>query len=740
MRRPFFVSAGMILLLTVPVPTLAAAAQNDVSHQSLSADKNAKKVDKNNPGSSETKKAQKEISTQETISVIGKRNPLLTENSGLMTIQASDTATRMPLTMRETPQAMSVLTQRFLNDFTVQNANDALNNATGLTVQRVETNRTYISARGFDVSTYQYDGIGLPFSQGTQIGDIDTAVYDNIQVLRGANGLLSSTGNPGATVNYVRKRATKEFQASIQGTSGSWNKRRVVGDVSGSPLKSGRVRGRLIAVYENGDSYLDRFSQEKTTVYGTVEADITKSTLLRLGYSWEQNDPNSSMWGALPLNNSDGSPTHYSRSTSTAARYAYMNNRDSQMFGDLTQKIGDNWTLRLYGTEHIMETDGHMFYVYGQPDKQTGLGLKSYPSKYNGQEKQWIGDFSALGKFHIAGQVQQLVIGGNTASGANRQYSLYGAGIGTALPFLEGWNGNYAEPAYDAGASNARFNYVRQSFYTALRLGITRDLHLFGGVNLSHASSTGQSYGVQSKYNVTQPTPYTGLTYDFLKNYTFYISYGKIFNPQTELDVNHRILSPVQGDNLEGGVKASWFNNRLNVSLTGYHVRQNHLADSAGYLATGEAYYRAINAQSAGAEFDISGQITPHLQVMAGGSLLKLYDDQNHPVRTYVPRQTLHGAVTWDVPWVKHLRVGANLTWQGRTRQTYSLDSGMSVTAKQRNYALLNLMVHYDMGKHWQLTGNFNNVTNHKYWTSLYWSQSYYGAPFNGTVTLTHQF
>lgn len=96
--------------------------------------------------------------------------------------------------------------------------------------------------------------------------------------------------------------------------------------------------------------------------------------------------------------------------------------------------------------------------------------------------------------------------------------------------------------------------------------------------------------------------------------------------------------------------------------------------------------------------------------------------------------------MTWDVPWVKHLRVGANLTWQGRTRQTYSLDSGMSVTAKQRNYALLNLMVHYDMGKHWQLTGNFNNVTNHKYWTSLYWSQSYYGAPFNGTVTLTHQF
>ncbi|MXV43714.1 TonB-dependent siderophore receptor [Saccharibacter sp. 17.LH.SD] len=657
-----------------------------------------------------------------------------------MTVRSTDMATRLPLSLRETPQAMSVLTQKFLDDFTLQTANDALSNATGLTVQRVETNRTYVSARGFDVSTYQYDGIGLPFSQGTQVGDIDTAVYDNIQVLRGANGLLSSTGNPSATINYTRKRATKVFKASIQGTTGSWNKRRAVGDISGSPMKSGRLRGRLIAVYENADSYLDRYSQEKTTVFGTIEADITKSTLLRLGYSWEQNDPNSSMWGALPLNNSDGTPTHYSRSTSTAARYAYMNNRDSQMFGDLTQKIGNNWKLRLYGTEHILEADGHMFYAYGQPDRLTGLGLKSYPSRYNSREKQWIGDLSLQGKFRVLSQTQQIVLGGNTSSGLNRQLSLYGAGIGTALPPLEGWDGNYPQPAYTAGQNTAHFNYIRRSFYSVLRLSITHKLHLFGGVNLTHATSSGQSYGVQSNYNITKPVPYTGATYDFLKNYTFYISYGKIFNPQTQLDNHHHILGAVQGDNLEGGIKASWFDNKLNLSITGYHVHQNNLANPGGYLANGEAYYNTINAQSAGTEFDISGQIIPGLQIMAGGNLMKLYDENDHAVRTFVPRQTFHSALTWDIPWIKRLHVGINLTWQGRMRNTYTLDSGIKTTAKQNNYALLDFMFHYDITKKWKITGNFNNVTNKKYWSSLYWSQSYYGSPFSGYVTLTHQF
>ncbi|MCT6980900.1 TonB-dependent receptor plug domain-containing protein, partial [Salmonella enterica subsp. enterica serovar Oranienburg] len=86
---------------------------------------------------------------------------------------------------------------------------------TGVNVERVETDRTYYSARGFDVTNFLVDGVGLPFANGQQEGDLDTALYQRVEVLRGANGLLSFTGNPSATINFVRKRPTADFQGSV---------------------------------------------------------------------------------------------------------------------------------------------------------------------------------------------------------------------------------------------------------------------------------------------------------------------------------------------------------------------------------------------------------------------------------------------------------------------------------------------------------------------------------------------
>ncbi|WP_411028664.1 TonB-dependent receptor plug domain-containing protein, partial [Salmonella sp. s60093] len=93
------------------------------------------------------------------------------------------------LTPRETPQAISTITRSQLDDFGLGTVNDALAFAPGVTVERVETDRTYYSARGFDIDNFQLDGIGLPFTNGAQWGEVDTIVYDRIDVLRGANGL-----------------------------------------------------------------------------------------------------------------------------------------------------------------------------------------------------------------------------------------------------------------------------------------------------------------------------------------------------------------------------------------------------------------------------------------------------------------------------------------------------------------------------------------------------------------------
>jgi outer membrane receptor for ferric coprogen and ferric-rhodotorulic acid len=108
-----------------------------------------------------------------------------------------------------------------MEDFRLDTINDVLAN-TGVTVEKVETNRTYYTARGFDITNFQMDGIGVPMTYSLQYGDIDMAMFDRVEIVRGANGLSSSTGNPSATVNFIRKRPTDDFQASAGLTIGSW--------------------------------------------------------------------------------------------------------------------------------------------------------------------------------------------------------------------------------------------------------------------------------------------------------------------------------------------------------------------------------------------------------------------------------------------------------------------------------------------------------------------------------------
>ena len=133
------------------------------------------------------------------------------EGSDDYAVKEQRTATRLPLSQKETPQSVSVVTRAQIEDFQLNDVNQLLTTVPGVSVLAAETDRVYYSARGFDIQTFQIDGVGLPFAFGIQTGSIDTAIYDRVEVVRGATGLLSPTGNPSALINFVRKRPYRDF-------------------------------------------------------------------------------------------------------------------------------------------------------------------------------------------------------------------------------------------------------------------------------------------------------------------------------------------------------------------------------------------------------------------------------------------------------------------------------------------------------------------------------------------------
>ncbi|MGT2515260.1 TonB-dependent siderophore receptor [Sphingomonas panni] len=220
-----------------------------------------------------------------------------TEGSDDYAVKAQSTATRLPLSLRETPQSVSVVTRAQIEDFQLNDINALLATVPGVNVQAQETDRFYYSARGFDIQTFQIDGVGLPFPFQIQNGSVDTAMYDRIEVVRGAPGLLSSTGNPSAVINFIRKRPTRDVAASASAQYGSFDTLRLDGDVSVPVTQGGGIRARAVGSYLDGDSYLDRYGLRRWTGYGIVEADIGPDTVVSAGYGYQNHRSRGAMWG-----------------------------------------------------------------------------------------------------------------------------------------------------------------------------------------------------------------------------------------------------------------------------------------------------------------------------------------------------------------------------------------------------------------------------------------------------------
>lgn len=644
----------------------------------------------------------------------------------------SSAATKLDLTPRQTPQSISTITGAQLQDFKLNSVNDALKMAPGIQVQEVETDRTYYTARGFDITNFQYDGIGIPFVYGNVQGDLDTAMFERVEVIRGANGLMSGTGNPSATINFVRKRPTATPQARVDLTGGSWDKRRIDADASGALTESGNIRGRVVYANENKNSYLDRYSREKNIFHGVVEADLSDSTLFTLGHTLQKSNADSPLWGALPLNFSDGSATDYSRSTSTSSDWAFWDVQENRTFAELAHNFANGWQAKAIVTHVEKKGDGSLFYVYGTPNRDTGLGLFSYPSEYQDKNTQLIGDLQLSGAFGLAGREHDAVLGASWSRSELEDKSWYDSSTGTALPPLDVWNGNIGRPLNDNGTRGSDFTDRMQSFYGAARWSLTDRLNLITGARVVDVESSGGSYGSDktTKYS-GEIVPYAGLVYDLTEQYSVYASYTEIFDPQTETDMSGSRLAPLEGVNYEAGIKGELFDDRVNVSLAVFRTEQDNLAEFVQMVA-GKNRYRAVDGiTSKGYELEVSGELLPGLQAMAGYTFVDITNADDKHTQTHSPKHLFKTSTTYRVPGLEQLKVGASLNWQD------DIHNGI---AEQDAYALVNLMASYDIDPNWSVSANLNNVTDEKYLTSLYWTQAYYGAPRNASMTVSWKY
>nr|WP_275253712.1 TonB-dependent siderophore receptor [Achromobacter xylosoxidans] len=648
---------------------------------------------------------------------------------------------KLPLTVRETPQSITVIGQEQMRQQNLQSLDEVMRHATGITVRPYQQLTTAYYARGFQVDSYEQDGV--PVLMGNQAASPqDMAVYERVEILRGANGLLHGAGNPAATVNLVRKRPQREFAFSGALSAGSWDRYRAEADLGGPLNASGSVRGRLVTAFEDRGYFYDVADQKSALFYGIGEVDLGPDTVLSAGLQYQRIRSTTNMAGVPRYK--DGGDIGLKRSTYLDAAWDRFNWNTTRVFADLEHRFGQGWSAKV--SANYLTADSNLKYAgaYGAIDRQTGQGAALMGGAYKFDNTQASVDAYVSGPVQLFGRRHELLLGGNAQRTTTEQYT------GQLLPALRvpvnvfDWDPrSVPEPGVGPYTSPGETRARQQGVYGMGRFSLADPLTLVLGGRMSwwNQDAPASRQRIDPEF-----TPYGGLIVDLDRQWSLYGSYAEVFQPQTQLTRDGQGLDPVTGTNYEAGIKGELMDGALNVSLAVFQIRQKNRAqqDPAWPCVGQNCYYVAGGeVRSRGFEAEASGNITPYWTVAAGytfNTSKYLTDTQagGQPFASFTPRHIFRLWTNYALPTMqRRLSVGGGL----QVQSGYSTESG-PVTLRQGGYALVDLRLAYRVDKHLTAALNVNNVFDRGYYQSLSgtaWNNRY-GEPRNLMLTLRAEY
>ncbi|MFS6897272.1 Fe(3+)-pyochelin receptor FptA [Pseudomonas aeruginosa] len=650
---------------------------------------------------------------------------------------------KVPLKPRELPQSASVIDHERLEQQNLFSLDEAMQQATGVTVQPFQLLTTAYYVRGFKVDSFELDGVPALLGN-TASSPQDMAIYERVEILRGSNGLLHGTGNPAATVNLVRKRPQREFAASTTLSAGRWDRYRAEVDVGGPLSASGNVRGRAVAAYEDRDYFYDVADQGSRLLYGVTEFDLSPDTLLTVGAQYQHIDSITNMAG-VPMAK-DGSNLGLSRDTYLDVDWDRFKWDTYRAFGSLEQQLGGGWKGKV--SAEYQEADSRLRYAgsFGAIDPQTGDGGQLTGAAYKFKSIQRSLDANLNGPVRLFGLTHELLGGVTYAQGETRQDTARFLNLPNTPVNVYRWDPHgVPRPQIGQYTSPGTTTTTQKGLYALGRIKLAEPLTLVVG---GRESWWDQDTPATRFKPGRQFTPYGGLIWDFARDWSWYVSYAEVYQPQADRQTwNSEPLSPVEGKTYETGIKGELADGRLNLSLAAFRIDlENNPQEDPDHPGppNNPFYISGGKVRSQGFELEGTGYLTPYWSLSAGYTYTSteyLKDSQNDSgtrYSTFTPRHLLRLWSNYDLPWQdRRWSVGGGL----QAQSDYSVDY-RGVSMRQGGYALVNMRLGYKIDEHWTAAVNVNNLFDRTYYQSLSnpnWNNRY-GEPRSFNVSLRGAF
>lgn len=669
--------------------------------------------------------------------------------------------------IKETPQSVTVMTRKRMDDQNLNTIEQVMEQTPGVTVSGSPMGGKYFYSRGFKMDApFQYDGVPLDvggsYVQANSFSG-DMAFYEQVELLRGAAGMMQGAGTPAGAVNFVRKRGQATPTATVTLSGGTWDNYRSQVDVGGPLNAEGTLRGRAVVAEQNRRYFYDYGKREDQLAYGALDYDFSDETTAGIAVAYEKLHA-TPCFGGLP-SYSDGSDIKLKRSTCLGASWNHWGSERTSVFADVKHRLNDDWSARLAGAYSHNQQD--MKYAQGVgvgyvTPGATSSSIQSIAGLFDYDSVDYGFDGYLDGKFRAFGLEHELTVGANTSySHSHDVWALaflqQRSDVFAPTHFIEPSDSYIIDNSYRGGwPYPSRTTVKQQGAYGNLRLKLAEPLTVVLGARVSdwHYTNDSHAYGVapiDERRETGQVTPFAAVLYDLTPNLTVYASYADIFQPQSYKDADGKVLEPKTGTNYELGIKGEWFDGALNGSLNLFRAYQEHAAVAVtdkSICASCSVDAGKVRAQ--GVEMELTGAPIERLQLTAGytytatetlsntvrNSNVAAVDGDTY--NTLVPRHSLR-------VWGDYALAGSLSRWSiGGGVNAQSDISRLSGTVKteQPGYAIWSARVQYQIDPHWAVALNGNNLFDKVYYATVgdRSGGNYYGDPRNYMVTLKGSF
>lgn len=658
---------------------------------------------------------------------------------GVRQDRVSQGATGLTMELNETPQSISVISSEQIKNFAANSINDVLKIATGIKVEQSETNRTRYKSRGFDVKSTQIDGVGLPNSWGLVTGAMESYGYEEIEIIRGANGQLTGVGNSAGTINYVRKRPTNENEGEVGLTFGAYNSKRLQADYSLLLTDSGSWAARVIVVAQDSESYLDILENNRSYFSTVIDGQITDNSTLTFGISHQDANTDGNMWGGLTFKYADGTRANWDVSASPAQDWTMWDTANTQAFFEYSYMFDNEWEIKTTYNLRDSENQSKLLYLYDASslfDSTTNLGLFSLPGRYDAEFTAHLFDVVANGEYNLFDQKHELTMGISMSKSESLSFkndydrsTTPAFGFTPAFPYA---SNILSEPVWDEQTKYADIDVTLTRFFGSTKLNITEDLFLVAGFNAIEYKREGLNSGVVIDNNEDEISPYVAATYAITDDINAYVSYSDIYQPQEQYDINGEFLDPSKGVNYEIGLKTQWLDDSLLATFALFSAEQENISAYAGRNSQGKSYYKGTNIDAKGFEFEMTGHISDNLNAVFAYTFLDIEDELGVNTNEWIANDVINFSLDYTLPQLPEVTFGFGGKWQSKTENAAS-------KVKQDSYVIVNTFARWNVSDKVVIQANIENITDEKYITSL-GTIGYYGAPINGSVSVAYRF